>query len=163
VADRDDDVLLLAEHFIALNRRNGNSGITRLAPEVVGAFRSYDWQGNVRELRNVIERAMILEDGEVISPRYLPRDLAPNNEAGNRQRAQVIDASATVTLPLQGLSLDEVEASLMKQALAQAGGNQTRAADLVGLTRDQFRYRLKRIRSQESSQRPSNQPAQVHA
>jgi two-component system response regulator AtoC len=149
LADRDDDVLLLAEHFIALNRRKGNSGITGLAPEVVGAFRSYDWPGNVRELRNVIERAMILEDGEVISSRYLPRDLTPNNEAGNRQCVKVIDESATVTLPLEGISLNEVEASLMKQALAQAGGNQTRAADLVGLTRDQFRYRLKRIRNQE--------------
>ena len=162
LSERGDDVLLLAQHFIDLGTQTGRQRITGLTPEVVRAFRRYDWPGNVRELRNVIERSLILEDGDVISTRYLPRDIVPDGGYENPHRVRVIDADATVSLPRQGISLDEVETSLLKQALAQAKGNQTRAADLLGLTRDQFRYRLKKIRGQEASQRPSAQAAAMH-
>jgi two-component system response regulator AtoC len=159
LSERGDDVLLLAQHFIDLGTQTGRRRITGLTPEAVRAFRRYDWPGNVRELRNVIERSLILEDGDLISTRYLPRDLVPDGGDESSHRVKVIDTDATVSLPRQGISLDEVEKSLLKQALAHAKGNQTRAADLLGLTRDQFRYRLKKIRGQESPQRPSAQAA----
>jgi two-component system response regulator AtoC len=157
LADRGDDVLLLAQHFID-GARHGRRNIAGLTPEAVRAFRLYHWPGNVRELRNVIERAMILEDGDMISTRYLPLDIVPRPEhvAG---RARVIDADATVRLPRQGISLDQVETSLIRQALAQASGNQTRAANLLGLTRDQFRYRWKKLRGTESNGRLATQAA----
>jgi two-component system response regulator AtoC len=150
LSERGDDVLLLAEHFINLGAQNRKQRITGLTPDAVRAFRRYNWPGNVRELRNVIERAMILEDGDEISTRYLPRDIVPDMADRSPHRAKVIDVDATVSLPRAGISLDAVETSLLKQALAQASGNQTRAADLLGLTRDQFRYRLKKIRGQET-------------
>ena len=162
LSERGDDVLLLAQHFIDLGTQTGRRRITGLTPEAVRAFRRYDWPGNVRELRNVIERSLILEDGDVISTRYLPRDIVPDGLDESPRRVRVIDADATVSLPRQGISLDEVEKSLLKQALAHAKGNQTRAADLLGLTRDQFRYRLKKIRVQESPQRPSAQAPAMH-
>jgi two-component system response regulator AtoC len=159
LSERGDDVLLLAQHFIDLGTQTGRRRITGLTPEAVRAFRRYDWPGNVRELRNVIERSLILEDGDLISTRYLPRDIVPDRGDESPHRVKVIDTDATVSLPRQGISLDEVEKSLLKQALAHAKGNQTRAADLLGLTRDQFRYRLKKIKVQESPQRPSAQAA----
>jgi DNA-binding NtrC family response regulator len=149
--ERGEDVMLLADHFVALGSRQGSTHISGFSPEAIRAFRSYSWPGNVRELRNVIERTTILEDSDIISTSYLPRDIVPERADSNAQRVMVIAADATVSLPPQGISLDEVETSLLKQALAQANGNQTRAADLLGLTRDQFRYRLKKIRGQESA------------
>ena len=153
LSERGDDVLLLAQHFIDLNNTNGRQKIKGFTPEALTAFRLYDWPGNVRELRNVIERAMILEEGDIISTRYLPLEIVPKAEASLPRPVSVIDADRTVNLPRQGISLNEVETSLLKQALAQAGGNQTRAADLLGLTRDQFRYRLKKLRELDSSPR----------
>jgi two-component system, NtrC family, response regulator AtoC len=152
LSERGEDVLLIAQHFVNLGSRKGQQKIKGFTPEAVRAFRLYEWPGNVRELRNVIERAMILEDGDMISTRYLPRDILPESEDNLFHPTAVIDADATVNLPRQGISLDQVETSLLKQALAQTSGNQTRAADLLGLTRDQFRYRLKKIRNAESHQ-----------
>jgi two-component system, NtrC family, response regulator AtoC len=146
LSDRGDDVIRLAEHFI---REIGRKNVKGLAPEVVRAFRLYDWPGNVRELRNVIERAMVLEDGDTISTRYLPRGIVPDKTGDSMRngRLSVVDADGTARLPHGGISLSEVETSLLRQALAQAGGNQTRAAGLLSVTRDQFRYRLKKLRN----------------
>jgi two-component system response regulator AtoC len=144
LAERGDDVPLLAEHFIAcIGRRN----IRGLTPEAVRAFKSYDWPGNVRELRNVVERALVLEDGDLITTRYLTPEIAPNPEDGHqgRARASVLNGDATVSLPQDGVSLDEVETALLRQALARSGGNQTHAAELLGMSRDKFRYRLKKL------------------
>jgi DNA-binding NtrC family response regulator len=125
--------------------------IRGLSPEVADAFRRYAWPGNVRELRNVIERALILEDDEVITPEYLPRDLAA--EAGGAHAASqgasgasgASSALGSFTLPPGGLSLEELETALVRQAVARSGGNQTRAAELLGISRDQLRYRLKKM------------------
>jgi DNA-binding NtrC family response regulator len=142
---RGDDVLLLAQHFIS---QLGKQGITGLTPDVARALKAYNWPGNVRELRNVIERALVLEDGDMVSTRYLPRDNVSDGTGwvSQDQSVIVVDTNATVNLPREGISLSEVETTLLKQALAHAGGNQTRAAELLGLSRDQFRYRLKKLR-----------------
>ena len=147
LTDRDDDVLLLAQHFVD-GARNGRRHIAGLTTEAIRRFQQYNWPGNVRELRNVIERAMILEDGEMISARYLPLAFAPSKESV--ASAKVVDGDATISLPRHGISLNQVETSLIRQALAQTSGNQTRAADLLGLTRDQLRYRWKKLRGIES-------------
>src|SRR5258705_4299451 len=75
LSERGDDVLLLAQHFVDLNNISGHQKIKGFTPKAIRAFRIYDGPGNVRELRNVIERAMILEDGDIISTRYLPHDI----------------------------------------------------------------------------------------
>ncbi|HYJ45756.1 MAG TPA: sigma-54 dependent transcriptional regulator [Pyrinomonadaceae bacterium] len=150
--ERGDDVLLLARHYIETFNQRLRLGkqIKGLSPEVTAAFRHYGWPGNVRELRNVIERAMILEDEEIITMKYLPRDVAAGSSQQSADAAQPGSPSSAFLLPAEGISLDEVEMSLVRQALEQSGGNQTRAGELLGISRDQLRYRLKKLESSES-------------
>jgi DNA-binding NtrC family response regulator len=144
--ERGDDVLLLSQHYIEaigakLRRRHK---ITGLAPETTAVFRKYQWPGNVRELRNVIERALILEDAEQITTEYLPGGLlmSPRLEQLSLGTTEV---STLFVLPNEGISLDEAELSFVRQAMERSGGNQTRAAELLGISRDQLRYRLKKL------------------
>jgi DNA-binding NtrC family response regulator len=150
--ERGDDVLLLAEHYIKTfgERLRLKKKIRGLSPEVHEIFLSYAWPGNVRELRNVVERALILEDGELVTTEYLPRDLTGGAaRAATTAAAEGEDGGAAgrFKLPPDGVSLDEVEDSLVRQAVERSGGNQTRAAELLRISRDQLRYRLKKLDS----------------
>ncbi len=152
--ERGDDVLLLANHYINSigSRLRLKKKINGLAPEVGSMFRRYDWPGNVRELRNVIERALILEDADLITMEYLPAALS----AGSAQRTSATAESsgsgstAQFWLPANGISLEEVEMAFVRQAIERSDGNQTRAAELLGISRDQLRYRLKKLEDAES-------------
>ncbi len=152
--ERGNDVLLLAEHYINAigSRLRLRKKITGLAPDVAAMFRGYNWPGNVRELRNVIERALILEDSDVITMEYLPTALT----GGSVQRTSVSsgtdgsDSTVQFLLPTQGISLDEVDMSFVRQAIERTEGNQTRAAELLGMSRDQLRYRLKKLEDAKS-------------
>ena len=143
--ERGDDVLLLAQHYIDTigSRLKRNRKITGLSPEAIDVFRKYNWPGNVRELRNVIERALILEENEQITTEYLPGGLLMSP----RQSTSITnaDSPAQFVLPADGISLDEAELSFVRQAIERSGGNQTRAAELLGISRDQLRYRLKKL------------------
>lgn len=147
--ERGDDVRLLAEHYMSsFRKRLRKNNINNIEPEALAAFRSYEWPGNVRELRNVIERAMILEDSDEITTKYLPRGLVADSRAASdgRRDAQPIDH---MRLPADGLSLEDVEMSLVRQALERSGGNQTKAAELLDISRDQLRYRMKKLEELE--------------
>ena len=143
--ERGDDVLLLAQHYIDTIgcRLKRNRKIAALSPEAREVFRKHHWPGNVRELRNVIERALILEDNDQITTEYLPGGLL----MPPRQSSLTIgaDLSAQFVLPAEGIALDEAELSFVRQAIQRSGGNQTRAAELLGISRDQLRYRLKKL------------------
>ena len=153
--ERGEDVLILADHFIERFKEQMRKRIRGIAPEVAEIFRHYSWPGNVRELRNVIERVMILEDGDMITTAYLPRDLVadttsvapPEIRADHSPppQAHAVAAGPHVSLPAEGIPLDEVEMSLVQQALERSGGNQTRAAELLSISRGQLRYRLKKL------------------
>jgi two-component system, NtrC family, response regulator AtoC len=142
--ERGDDVLLLSQHYIEtigarLKRGKKINGLSSEASEV---FRKYKWPGNVRELRNVIERALILEDSDRITTEYLPAGLL---ETPRLERTATGDAPTQFVLPDEGISLDEAELAFVRQAIQRSGGNQTRAAELLGISRDQLRYRLKKL------------------
>src|SRR5690349_7348217 len=143
--ERGDDVLLLAQHYIDTigNRLKRNRKISGLSPETIDVFRKYSWPGNVRELRNVIERALILEDNDEITTEYLPGGLWMSPRQSSLTSG--IEVPAQFVLPTEGISLDEAELSFVRQAIARSGGNQTRAAELLGISRDQLRYRLKKL------------------
>jgi DNA-binding NtrC family response regulator len=102
-------------------------------------------------LRNVIERALILEDNDIITTEYLPggligqpiRSVGPASSSNENVAAQFV-------LPSEGISLDEAELSFVEQAIERSGGNQTRAAELLGISRDQLRYRLKKLEEARS-------------
>lgn len=140
--DRGDDIRVLAEHYMASFRSRLRKNVDGIDTEALATFRRYEWPGNVRELRNVIERAMILEDGDEITTKYLPRGLAQESRAGSAAPSLAPDR---VRLPADGVSLEEVEMSLVRQALERSGGNQTKAAELLHISRDQLRYRMKKL------------------
>ena len=110
-----------------------------VSPVALDAMTRYDWPGNVRELKNAIERAVILEDGNELRTNYLPSQLLRATEL-----APAAEASG-FTLPQSGVTLEHVEESLVRQAMGMAAGNQTRAAQLLGLSRDALRYKLKKF------------------
>jgi transcriptional regulator with GAF, ATPase, and Fis domain len=134
---RSEDILPLARHFLAtlqpkLGRRF--DGYDRDAENVLLA---YAWPGNVRELRNVVERAMVLERGPKISRRSLVLDWASPDDEPSADRAGSLGEGI--------VPLEEMEREMVGRAMRAAGDNQTRAAELLGVTRDQLRYRLKKF------------------
>jgi DNA-binding NtrC family response regulator len=141
---RGDDVLLLAGYYLerANRKRRHQKQLRALSPQVAEIFRKYEWKGNVRELRNVIERASILEDGEFITTEFLPADLNPQPAAAGDRASN--ESSAFFALPAEGVALEEVELQLARQAFERTGGNLTRAAKLLHISRDQLRYKLKK-------------------
>ncbi len=137
--DRSEDIPLLANFFIDGFNREFKKNVKGLSKETERAFLHYPWPGNIRELRNVIERAMILENEEYILPEHLPSEFSSDKSlSGDKVNAQV-------TLPSEGFDIEEIEKNLIKQALEQAKWNQTRAAKLLNLTRDALRYRMQKF------------------
>jgi DNA-binding NtrC family response regulator len=132
--DRDGDIELLAETFVTqFARQLGRPDLT-LSNEALALLRQHDWPGNVRELRNTIERAVMLSPHDAL----LPKDLemfARSADAGG-------DVNDTMELPSEGVDFKELERDLLKQALIRTGGNRTKAAELLGMNRDQVRYRV---------------------
>ena len=109
--------------------------VRRVAPDTMKRLQAYGWPGNIRELRNAIERAMLLTDSDELSDKDFP--LA----AGAASRF-----SEGVQLPPHGIDLEQLERSLVVQALERSGWNQTRAAGLLGVNRDQIRYRIEKFK-----------------
>lgn len=137
--ERGDDVLQLAQHYIdRANLKRRGKQLRGLAPEVARIFKNYRWSGNVRELRNVIERASILEDGDIVTSVHLPADMLAEIPAGGRA------GTSSIVLPPNGIPLEAVEFELARQAYERTGGNLTRAAKLLDISRDQLRYKLRK-------------------
>jgi two-component system, NtrC family, response regulator AtoC len=137
--ERGDDVLLLGRHYIEkTNLKRRGRQLKGLAPEVASIFKSYRWPGNVRELRNVIERASILEDADVVTVAHLPGDMIESHHGSTS------GGSSGMVLPPEGIPLETVEVDLARQALTRTGGNLTRAAKLLDISRDQLRYKLRK-------------------
>lgn len=139
--ERGDDITLLAQYYIDRNNQKRlNKKLRGLAPEIEKIFLRYNWAGNVRELRNIIERVSILEDGEYVTKEYLPIDLV----SGSFLSANNILSNNNFILPAEGVPLEDVELELAKQAVERTGGNLTHAAKLLHISRDQLRYKLKK-------------------
>jgi transcriptional regulator with PAS, ATPase and Fis domain len=135
--DRKEDIPLLVQYFIQQFNREFKKNVKGVSPETLKMMMDYHWPGNVRELKNVIERAIILESEEMILPEHLPPEIISPEESLHGDE----DA---IKLPKKGVSLNDVEKDLIKQALETARGNQVRAAKLLGLSRDTLRYRMKK-------------------
>ncbi len=137
--ERRDDIFLLAKYFVEEFNREFKKTVKGISKETAKAFLNYHWPGNIRELRNVIERAMILENEDYILPEHLPVEILSFD-------AKHLGAEAApVSIPPGGLDIEEVERELIRQALDLAKWNQTRAARLLNLTRDALRYRMQKF------------------
>lgn len=137
--ERKEDILPLARHFIENFNTEFHKNVKEISEKAREFLVRYDWPGNVRELKNVIERAMILENEDILLLEHLPIELV----SGNMPAAA--PSAIGINIPKEGMSLEKVEEELVKQALAVAGGNQSKAADLLGVQRDAFRRRMKKF------------------
>jgi DNA-binding NtrC family response regulator len=136
--DRGEDVCLLADHFVNQYAREFKKTVTALDESVYDKLRSYTWPGNVRELRNVIERAVLLCKGEKLTE----EDVMLGGVEPMRTTPE--DKLTGLDMPPGGLDFHQLENKLLRQALARASGNQTKAAKLLNVSRDTFRYRLEK-------------------
>ena len=150
--ERGDDIITLAEHFVKTLSKSRSTGKppSRLSSEVKAAFRRYPWKGNVRELRNAIERSLILEVGNEVTITFLPKDIQDSVRGGTSE-AENIEVGNFITFPPEGLPLDRLETILIQKALRQTGGNITRAGKLLHISRDRVRYFLKKNRQTDKN------------
>jgi DNA-binding NtrC family response regulator len=132
---RSDDIPRLIAYFVDTFNREFRKKIRRIAPSAMDRLKAYPWPGNIRELRNAVERAMLLAEGEELTIGHFPivEHRGP-------------DLSESVELPAGGIDLEQLERSLVVQALQRSGWNQTKAATLLGLNRDQIRYRIEKFK-----------------
>ena len=133
--DHKEDIPIFVQHFI--DQFSGEIGkqVKNASPDAMNLLVSHPWRGNVRELQNCLERAMIVCNRQSVGPEDLLLDREPLNPAASFGNIQI---------PPEGLSLDEVEAFLIRQALAMAKGNQTQTAALLKISRNTLRYRMEK-------------------
>lgn len=148
--ERPEDILLFAERFIADFNKSLGRNVQRLAPQMQQLFLAYHWPGNIREVKNVIERAMILSNGDDLLPIHLPPEITERGNAVSLTSAdpweQWLDAR-----PLDAVSLEEVRQRVdqyfLRWALETAKRNPARATELLGLAKvDQLRYLMRKYR-----------------
>jgi two-component system, NtrC family, response regulator AtoC len=132
--DRKEDIPFLVNHFIKKLRKDLGTPVESISDAAIERLLGYHWPGNVRELENVIERSMVLASGKVLEAGDIKLDTAP------KARAVSVDNF----LP-EGMTLDEFEQSIIREALQRANGNKSQAARLLGLTRNALRYRLSQM------------------
>ncbi len=131
--ERGDDIELLANHYVSSFASEFKKTVTRISDDARSQLLAYSWPGNVRELRNSVERAVLLCKHSVLDP----SDFVFGSPVSRTE-----PQSGVPILPRDGINLASVEEHLVRQALARAGDNQTQAATLLGLSRDQLRYRM---------------------
>ncbi len=139
--ERMQDMELFIAAFIDEFNRAMGKNTEKVSDEALEPMRRYHWPGNIRELRNVIERGMVLCDGREIQLAHLPAELCDTSGAPSG-RTVVTD------LPPQGVDLEDMvsqlERRLIEEALTRTGGNQSEAAEMLSISRDQLRYRLEK-------------------
>lgn len=134
--ERAEDILPLARHFLAAGR-NESKRLSRAAAQALAA---HPWPGNVRELANAIERARLLSQTDVILPEHLP----PAVRASAARTANQAHEPESIDRP-DARTLEESETEIIRLTLEQTGGNRTRAAEILGITRRGLIYKLKRL------------------
>jgi DNA-binding NtrC family response regulator len=132
---RTGDLPLLINYYVDAYNQEFRKRVRGVEPGAMEALKNYGWPGNVRELRNVVERAMLLAEGQTLTLGDFPVAAA-----GAGRLTEQVD------LPAGGIDLEQLERSLVIQALERSGWNQTKAAGMLGLNRDQIRYRVEKFK-----------------
>jgi transcriptional regulator with PAS, ATPase and Fis domain len=136
--EHSDDVPALCAHFIARFNQEMKRHVQGVSAAAMEQLRAYGWPGNIRELRNVIERAFILYAGmEEVRPEHLTPEIRKSTHVKKQERS-------APTVGAEGVVLEDVERKLIVEAMERSAGNQSKAARLLGVSRDTLRYRLKK-------------------
>ena len=135
--ERKDDIMPLASHFINHFNREFGKGVKGVSKIAEKFLTEYEWPGNIRELKNIIERAIILENEETLLLEHLPQELVAKTGGAA--------GPVSIRLPAEGIDIEDVERELIRQALEISEGNQSKAAKKLNLGIDAFRYRMKKF------------------
>jgi DNA-binding NtrC family response regulator len=138
--DRTDDVPSLVDFYLDSYNAEFKRHVRGVAPDAMKRLQAHGWPGNIRELRNTVERAMLLSEGDVLQ--------SDDFTIGGPSAVRLGDR---VELPPNGIDLEQLERSLVVQALERTQWNQTRAAGLLGLNRDQIRYRIEKFHLEKAN------------
>jgi DNA-binding NtrC family response regulator len=133
-----EDIPLLVSFYVDAFNREFRKSVMGASPSALKGLAEYGWPGNIRELRNAVERAMLLVEGPWLEPPHFP------------VLSSSVTAHEAFALPPAGVDVEEVERSLVMQALERCNGNQTHAARLLGLNRDQIRYRIEKFKLEKA-------------
>ncbi len=136
---RKEDIPYLVDHFLAQFAEDTGGRVQSVAPEAIDKLKTYHWPGNVRELENIIQRSMVLAQGEELAAGDIQLDGAGRVES---------TAEEAGFLP-EGMTLDQFEQQLIREAMRRADNNKSQAARLLGLTRNALRYRLSQMGMEE--------------
>ena len=137
--ERGEDVLLLTDHFLRVLNAKYGKAVSEISAPARELLLAYPWPGNVRELSHVIERAVLWSRGPTLEVEHLSLT-SPDHGAAPAEA----DAGAPA-LPPQGVDLAQWEKAMIERAMRDAAGNQTKAAQRLGISRDTLRYRLKKF------------------
>ncbi|MDH3803788.1 MAG: sigma-54 dependent transcriptional regulator [Deltaproteobacteria bacterium] len=140
--NRRDDIVPIARHFLSEFGSKHGKSFTGFSLETEGYLKNHQWQGNIRELRNLVERGILVGPGPELTPQDL--GLEGGFEGVSPQSAE--GDSGTPTLPDEGLDLQALEEHYLREALTKAGGNETKAAKLLRMSYYSFRYRRKKLK-----------------
>jgi DNA-binding NtrC family response regulator len=139
--ERREDIPIIIRHYLStFVEQYKRTSATRISPEAEKILSSYAWPGNIRELRNLLERVVVLEGTDEILPEHLPSWLTSKSGI-----ASPASSAERFVLPLQGLSLEALEKDLIEQALERTHHNKTLAAKLLHLSYDSLRYQVKKL------------------
>jgi two-component system response regulator HydG len=131
--ERKEDIPALAQHFFEVYRDKNQKGLKDISNKTMDLLSRYDWPGNIRELENCLERAVIMARGEVIAPADLPPHI---QVLSGKEEGQTLDFPS-------GINLEEVERALILKTLEETGGNRSRAAEILGINRRTLLNKLK--------------------
>lgn len=143
---RRRDIAPLARHFLERFAATVGRADLSLSPAALAELAAYDWPGNIRELGNVVQRAMILAPGRVIEPEHL---MLPKQRPGAMPpTVSGPDPGAAVAEPGQGIGIKDMEREMILQTLARCGGSRKRTAQALGMSERTLRYKLQRYRGE---------------
>ncbi len=148
--ERTDDLALLARHFIARSNKRLGKHVESVSPAASAALAAYAWPGNIRELENAIERAVLFCDGDLIEPSHLPVEVTEPARAAQMNAASVSNAPVAEGLREQvRAAVSRVERQLIQRALEQTSGNVTHAARLLKVSRKGLQLKMKELELRE--------------
>jgi two-component system response regulator AtoC len=151
--ERVEDIPIIADYFMKYYNHQFQKKITKINDSAAQILMQYSWPGNIRELRNVMERAVFLETMTTLQADSLPAEIVSINEKSKLfgetpsevlLSADRLELPFEINIPSDGLSLYDVEKQIIKQALQKTDNNQTRTSKLLGISRDTLRYKMKK-------------------
>ena len=152
--ERKEDIYLLLKYFLNHFNKQFNKDFREVADAAYDVILNHPWPGNIRELKNMVERIVLLEDDTVLRADHIPQSIRQGTVPARELSAvRRIEGALSRPFPDEGMALEElmdgVERELIGKAMREAGGNQSRAARFLQLNRDKIRYRLKNLNMEQ--------------